>query len=411
MSILARIFGRSEQRSKPTSWDLLRNDGWATESGSPVTAHSAENLSAVFGCVQVIAQTIAMLPLALYRIESNSRFEDRKHPVAQLFAGDINEWQTAPEWFEMTTAHVLLRGNAYSEIVRDGRGAPVALVPFHPDSVAVERIPRTYRVRYHATDLNGASRRLLPEEMLHIRDRSDDGIVGKSRLHRAREAFGTAIASERYAANVFRNGASMSGFVSHPETIGSDAAKTLRESLQTLYTGTTNAGSIGVLEEGMTWHALSVSPLDAQALESRRFSTESICRLFGVPPQIVGDMSKSAYNNTTEASRHFARFCIAPLLVKLQATLARSLLSTADRATREFEFDMDELLRGDMLQRWQAYRIMREVGGANANEIRKWERINPRTDAGGDKYFEPRNMQPEQTGAPKDREAGDGNQD
>jgi HK97 family phage portal protein len=124
--------------------------------------------------------------------------------------------------------------------------------------------------------------------------------------------------------------------------------------------------------------------------------------LFGVPPQLVGDTSKVANSNVVEASRHFARFCIAPRLVKWERMLERALLSTAERASYEIEFDMDVLMRGDMLQRWQAYRIMREVGAANANELRRWEHINPRTDAAGETYFEPRNMAPEQAGAPKD---------
>jgi HK97 family phage portal protein len=405
MSLLTRIFGRSEKRSKPTSWDHLRNDGYLTESGSPVSAHLAENLSAVFACVQIISQTVAMLPLVFYRKAADgARFEDREHPVARLFAGDINAHQTTPEFIELMQAHCLLRGNSYAEIVRDGRGAPVALIPHHPDAVAVERIPRMDRIRFVVTDPNGGSRRLLQEEMLHLRDRSDDGMVGKSRLQRAREAFGIAIASERYAANVFRNGASMSGFVSHPETLGSEATKTLRESLQALYSGASNAGNIGVLEEGMTWHQLSVSPLDAQALESRRFSVESIARLFGVPPQLLGDTSKAAHSNVVEASRFFARFCVQPWLTKWEHALARSLLSSADRETREFEVDMDDFLRGDMLQRFQAYRIAREIGAYNANEIRRFEKQNPRTDPGGDEYFSPLNMSPPQEGAPKDKD-------
>ncbi len=409
MGLFSRLFGKTERRSAPTSWDLLRNDGFTTESGSPVNSHTAENLSAVFACVQIIAQTLAMLPLTLYRKTDDSRFEDQAHAVARLFAGDVNEWQTAPEFFELMQAHCLLRGNAYAEIVRRGGVEPIALIPFHPDAVHVERISRTNRVRYHCTDLQGTSRILLPEEMLHLKDRSDDAIMGKSRLQRAREAFGTAIASERFAANVFRNGANPTGFVSFApggNPLSDTAFNRLRDQLRGDLQGTENTGKIAILEEGATWHPISVTPLDVQALESRRFSVESICRLFGVPPQLVGDTSKVANSNVVEAARYFARFCIAPWLTKWEAALARSLLSSTDRATHEFSFDMDELVRGDMLQRWQAYRIMREIGGANANEIRRWERINPRTDEGGDKYFEPLNMQPEQSGAPKG--GGDG---
>lgn len=405
MGIIARIFGKTERRAaKPSSWDLLRGGVWDTEAGTPVNPPLAENLSATFACVQLIAQTVATLPIIMYRKGSNGeRFEERAHPVARLFSTDVNDFQTTPEFIESMMANVLLHGNAYAEIVRNSSGAVVAVAGLHPSMVTVERTARMYGVRYAVTDLNGISKRLLAEEMLHIRDRSDDGILGKSRLQRAREAFGIAIQTERYAANVYRNGAAPSGFVSHPEALGPDAAKTLRDSLNEVYGGAAKAGSIGVLEEAMTWQAAGVSPLDAQALESRRFSVESIARLFGVPPQLIGDTSKSAFANQVEASRHFARFTIAPWLKKWESALSRALLSDSDRKRFEVEFDMDDLLRGDFLQRMQGYRIAREIGIYNANELRKFEKQNPRSDDGGDKYFEPMNMNPEQAEQPKDR--------
>lgn len=403
---------RIEKRAqKLSSWDLLRGGAWDTEAGTPVNPPLAENLSATFACVQLISQTVSMLPLVLYLFgKDGSRYEERAHPVARLFSGDVSDFQTGPEFFEGLMANVLLHGNAYAEIHRDSSGAVLWLGLLHPSMVTVERLPKTNRVRYAVTDLNGISKRLLPEEMLHIRDRSDDGIVGKSRLQRARESFGIALQTERYAANVYRNGAALSGFVSHPETLGPEAAKTLRDSLNKVYGGTAKAGSIGVLEEAMTWQAAGVSPLDAQALESRRFSVESIARLFGIPPQLIGDTSKSAFANQVEASRHFARFTIAPWLRKLETAFASALLSESDRQRYELEFDLDDLLRGDFLQRMQGYRIAREIGVYNANELRKFEKQNPRTDDGGEKYFEPMNMNPEQTEEKKDKTDDRGNE-
>lgn len=401
MSIFRRIFGAKTEARSSSTWDRMR-DGYEVQD-MPLTPPLAENLSGVFACVQIISETIASLPLLVYRTQPDGgRVEDPMHPVARLFYGDPNELQTAPEFLETMTSHCLLRGNAFAEIVRDGRGAPQAIIPLHPDRVAVERINGSNRLRYAVTGLDGGTRRLLPEEILHLKDRSDDGIMGKSRLSRARETFAAAMAVERFAGSTYRNGAKLSGIVTHPETIGPEAAKTLSDSLNSLYGGTANAGRIGVLEEGMTWHALSVSPEDAQMLESRRFSVEQIARMFRVPPPILGDLSNGSYNNVTELGRWFAGHTIRPWLVRWEKCITRALFSTEGRRDHAVAFDMDELLRGDMLQRFQAYRIGREIGVYNANELRGFEGMNPRRDPAATEFLSPLNMQPEQTGAPKD---------
>jgi len=392
----------TEQRSAPSTWDLLRTGAdFMSDTGVPVSANLAENLSTVFACVQVISETVAMLPAHVYRKGANgSRAEEPNHPVAVLFGTDANARQTAGEFIEMMTAHCLLRGNGYAEIVRDARGAPVALNPFHPDHVSIVRIPRTGRFAYDVSLPEGGTRRLLPEEMFHLKDRSDDGIVGKSRLARARETFGSALATERYAGSTFRNGASMSGILSHPEHIGEEASKNLRESFKATYSGADKAGEVAVLEEGLKWQQISVSPDDAQMLESRRFSVEALARIYRVPGPVIGDFQGGNYSSISEVGRWFYSHTIMPWLTKWERQIERSLLSTLSRRSLEVEFDVDLLLRSDMLTRFQAYRIAREVGIYNANELRKFEKQNPRTDPGGETYFEPANMQPEQTGRP-----------
>jgi HK97 family phage portal protein len=400
-----RNFLGIETRSAPapSSWDLMRTGGIETDAGVPVSPHIAENLSAVFACVQIIAETVATLPLVCYRRTGDRiRSPDPAHPVSRLFSGDPNENQTAPEFIEMMTAHCLLRGNSYAEIVRDTGGQPVQLVPFHPDWVSVVRFAGTRRVAYDVSMPEGGTRRLLPDEMLHLKDRSDDGIVGKSRLHRARETFGTAAATERFAASMFRNGAALSGVLSHPGEIGEEAATRLRKSFEQTYAGSDKAGKIAVLEEGLKWQAISVSAEDAQMLESRRLGVENIARIYRVPPPVLGDLTNGSYSNVTELGRWFYAHTIQPWLVRWEKLIERSLFSEAGRASYEVEFDTDLLLRGDMLARFQSYRIAREIGLYNANELRQFEKQNPRTDPAGNEYFAPANMQQEQTGAPKD---------
>lgn len=392
----------TEKRSAPSSWELLRTGAdYGTDAGVAVSPYLAENLSVVFSCVQVIAETVGMLPLLVYRkLGDGDRSQDLAHPVAQIFGGDANDRQTASEFIEMMTAHCILRGNAYAEIVRDGRGAPVELIPYHPDHVSVVRIPRTGRYAYDVSLPTGGTRRLLPEEMFHLRDRSDDGVVGKSRLARARETFGSAIATERYAAATFKNGASMSGILSHPEAIGEEAADRLQRDFKQTYSGADRAGAVAVLEEGLKWQQVSVSPDDAQMLESRKFSTNALARIFRVPPPVIGDFDGGNYSSISEVGRWFYSHTIMPWLNKWERAIERNLFSSLTRRALEVEFDCDLLLRGDMLTRMQAYRIAREIGVYNANELRRFEKQNRRTDPAGDEYFAPANMQQEQTAQP-----------
>jgi HK97 family phage portal protein len=396
----ARVETRSAKA--PTTWDLLRTGAdFATDAGVHVSPHLAENLSTVFACVQVIAETVAMLPLHVYRkLDGGDRAQDPAHPVGRIFAGGPNPRQTATELLEMLTAHCLLRGNAYAEIVRNQLGAVVRLEPLHPDHVSVVRVQRTGRFAYDVSSPEGGTRRLLPEEILHLKDRTDDGIVGKSRLARARETFGAALATERYAASTFRNGAAMSGILSHPEHLGEEAAKSLRDSFKATYSGADKAGEVAVLEEGLKWQQISVSPDDAQMLESRKFSTEALARIFRVPPPVIGDFQGGNYSSISEVGRWFYSHTVMPWLNRWERLIEHALLTAAARERYEVEFDTDLLLRGDQLTRFQAYRIGREIGTYSANDTRRFEKLNRRTDAGGDTFFEPRNMAPEQTGRP-----------
>ncbi|UHD44159.1 phage portal protein [Aureimonas altamirensis] len=409
MNLFNFIRSKVEKRShvSPISThDLLIGRAVESEAGTIVNPLLAENLSAVFGCIQIIAETVASLPLQVYRRDGEDRrTRSDTHPIARLFSSDVNDRQTAFEWFEMMTAHCLLRGNAYAEIIRDNRGAVIALKPLHPNSVSVVESLRTGRILYDVTDPNGGTRRLLPEEVLHLKDRSDDGIIGVSRLRRAREAFGTASATERFAASTYRNGAYLSGVVKHPDEIGPEAAQTIRESMAALHSGTGNAGRFAVLEEGMDWQAISVSPEDAQMLESRRFSVEQIARIYRIPPPVLGDLSNGSYSNVTELGRWFAGMTIRPWLDRWEQALSRALLTEEGRRSHVLEFDMDLLMRGDMLARLQAYRIGREIGLYNANDLRRFENLNPRADDEAETYLSPLNMQPEQTRAPKEGSA------
>ena len=214
------------------------------------------------------------------------------------------------------------------------------------------RFAGTRRIAYDYSDpFTGSTRRLLPEEVLHLKDRSDDGIVGRSRLHRARETFATAAAVERHAGNVFRNGATLSGVLQHPENIGADAAERLRTSFEDLHKGSRNAGKVAILEEGLKWQSISVSPEDSELLSSRQFGVQNVARLFRVPPPVIGALENSSLSNVTELGRWFLTHTIQPWLVRWEKVIEQSLFSEEGRRAYEVEFDCDLFVRGDYLQR------------------------------------------------------------
>jgi HK97 family phage portal protein len=220
-------------------------------------------------------------------------------------------------------------------------------------------------------------------------------------LQRARESLGSAYAVEKHAWNTSRNGAKLSGVLTHPMAVGDQAMKNIKDSLVQNFAGSANAGSIAVFEEGLRWQSVSVSPEDQELLASRRFGTEIIARIFRMPLPLLQDISNGSYSNIVELNRMFSTHTLTPWIVRFEKAIERDLLSDEGKRTHTVEIDQDDLLRGDMLTRWQSYRIMREIGGASANEIRAWEKINKRTDPGGDEFLSPMNMQSEQTGAPK----------
>lgn len=406
MSIIDRILGRSSKLEKSetraTSWDLLATMGHPTLAGGYIAPAVIEGNAAAFNAITIISEAVAALPLNVYRKDGEGvRKAEASHPVARLFTGLPNDLQTATELIAMMQANCLVHGAAYAEIERDGNGRPAGLWPIHPGQISIERIPGTRRIRYQVSDEIG-SRRLLPDEVFTIRDRWDDPFTPRSRLDRCREALGGSVATERFAQSIWRNGARLSGFVKHPEQIGPDAARTLRDSLNMLYGGAENAGKIGVLEEGSDWVPVSSTAHDAELSEARRLAVLEVARIFNVPAPLLNELTNANYSNVVEMRRQFAAGTVQPWLVRWEAAIIRDLFSEAGRRSHEVEFDTDLLVRADFLTRLQGYRIGRETGLYSANDLRRFEHLNPRSDPDADTFLSPMNMQSEQKAAPKE---------
>ena len=369
--ILARI-GLERRSANDPSWAALA-PGIGYHAG--VSARYAENMSAVLGCVNVIADSLASIPALVYRHDGESRIEALSHPLRRLTIAGVNEAMTWPEFIGHLVASTLLTGNGLAEIIRSGNGQLSGLT-FIPWGMVTVAELSSGRLAYDVSDGRGRTRRLLAGEVIHLRDRTDDGRIGVSRLSRAAGAVEAVDLANRHARAFLANGASPSGVIEHPGTLNPDTKSQLREQFQSRHAGASKAGSTLVLDGGMTWKAAQISPEDAELLETRKFGTEEICRLFQVPPPLVQDYSHNTFTNSETAGRWFAMFTLAPWARKIEAEFARSVFPA--NGPYELELDLSGFLRGDPQTRWAAHKIAIETGVLDANEVRQIEGWNPR---------------------------------
>jgi HK97 family phage portal protein len=383
MGLLSRLLGRGETRGATDGSGF--GSAFApghTAAGHHVNARIVENLSTVLACVGAVGSAIASLPAYVYRREGRGRVEVEAHPVARLLRAP-NAWQTWPDWIEWTLAQTLLHGNALSVIEYDGAGRPVALLPVPWSNVQPVMLPSGTIVFdvVRFTSMwggTGMPRRLLPGEVFHLRDRSDDGILGRSRLSRAPEVLGNALALQEWTGAMWRNGATPAGALKFPATVAPATMERLRAQLSQGYTGSHNARRVLLLEGGAEWQAISVSPEDAEVLASRRFSVEELCRLYQVPPPIIQDYTHNTFTNAAQAALWFAQFSLGPWVRKIEAEFARSVFT--DPAMM-LEIDLSGLMRGDYEARWKAHEIAVRNQILDANEVREVEGWNPRAAA------------------------------
>lgn len=374
MSLLDRVarFAGFERRHAEPSWSAL-SPGMGYFGA--VTARTAENLSAVVACSTVIATSLASIPALVYRREAGKRIEADSHPLYRLTRQGVNEFMSWPAFIEHLVVSTLLAGNGLAQVQRNANGALVGLRFIPWATVSVLRIANG-RLLYHVTEWDGSITRLLQDEVLHIRDRTDDGLIGISRLSRAADTLDSVQASNTFARKFLENGAQPAGFIKAPASLSPDTIARLRESFDRKYSGVANAGRIGILDGGLDWMGVQVSPEDAELLESRKFGVEEICRLFQVPPPLVQDYSHNTFTNSETAGRWFATFTLGPWARKIEAEFARSVFPTA--GSYELEFDLSGFLRGDPATRWNAHKIAIETGVLDTDEVREMEGWNPR---------------------------------
>ena len=369
-----------------------------TTSGKPVNEHTAMQMTAVYSCVRILAEAVAGLPLHLYKYTASGGKEKAlSHPLYFLLHDEPNPEMSSFVFRETLMTHLLLWGNAYAQIIRNGKGEVIALYPLMPNRMRVDRDSKgelyySYtRYSDEAPTINGMTVTLRASDVLHIPGLGFDGLVGYSPIAMAKNAIGLAMATEEYGAKFFANGAAPGGVLEHPGTI-KDPQK-VKESWNMAYQGSGNAHRVAVLEEGMKYQPIGISPEQAQFLETRKFQINEIARIFRVPPHMVGDLEKSSFSNIEQQSLEFVKYTLDPWVIRWEQAISRSLLSPSEKKLYFSKFNVDGLLRGDYASRMNGYATARQNGWMSANDIRELENLDRiPAELGGDLYLINGNM-------------------
>jgi len=394
---LFRSRDKPQNRTAGSSYSFFMG---GSTSGKTVTERSAMQMTAVYSCVRILAEAVAGLPLHLYRYnESGGKEKAIDHPLYRLLHDEPNPEMSSFVFRETLMTHLLLWGNAYSQVIRNGKGEIIALYPLMPNRMTVDRDSKGQLYYKYTTSsdeaptIDGTVVCLPPSDVLHIPGLGFDGLVGYSPIAMAKNAIGMAIACEEYGAKFFANGATPGGVLEHPSTIKDP--QRVRESWQVAFGGSSNSNKVAVLEEGMKYTPISISPEQAQFLETRKFQINEIARIFRVPPHMVGDLEKSSFSNIEQQSLEFVKYTLDPWVVRWEQSIQRVLLTPTEKETYFVKFNLEGLLRGDYQSRMNGYAIGRQNGWMSANDIRELENLDriPEED-GGDLYLINGNMLP-----------------
>lgn len=418
---IRKSFGRALVRlansiSPGLSWsDMERyftDGGGLSSAGVIVSPDTALKVSAVWGCVRLIAGALATSPVRVYQGDrfGTRRVEAENNAVAALLVRSPNKQMTAATFWRLMTQHKLLQGNAYAAIIRNRRGLPVELIPIQPGRVMVYqawqygldvalklgRKDLVYRVNWD----DGTASLLQQDDMLHVPNQGWNGWVGMSTIAYAAEALGVSLAAQESSGRFFKNGMQFQGVITYPGRLGDEAAKKLREYWSNRHSGTANAHIPPILTEGGEIKALNMNARDAQLIESRSFSVVDICRFFGVPPVMIGESDKTTSwgSGVEQMGRWFATYALNDHFVAFEQEMDRKLFSGSGLFA---EFDETELTRGDSTARANFYNTARgsltQPGFMTINEIRASEGLQP-IDGGGELQRPQESASPDTTG-------------
>ncbi|MDF1720527.1 MAG: phage portal protein [Minwuia sp.] len=387
---------------------VLANYGRGSDAGVPVTSETVAGIPVAHRCIRFLSETVSQLPIRVMTVAAGKRTPAPEHPAARVLRNP-NPWQRPFEFRELLMDDALKSGAGTALITRGTGDRPVQMIRLHPAHTRIELNDRQVPQWVWRNPQTGRETTFPQSRIFHVRGPSDDGVRGLSPVAQFRNAFGEARAVQQHAGRFFANGAKPSAVVTTaPGTdVGPESRRGLREDMEELYSGA-NAYHTAVLPYGMTFEPTSMNHKDAQFIESRKFGLLDICRIYGVPPHLVYDLERATFSNITEQSLEVLKFSIAPWLIRWEQAIEFSLVPERDRDRMQVKHNVDALLRGDPKARAESLNIQRRAGVISANEWRRLENLDPRTDDGGNRYIIESNMQSDsgvlmsdQTGEPQ----------
>jgi len=398
MGIFQRAFRASiENPSTPLSKAtemLLRAWGSDTYAGKSVSPTNSIRVNAVYSCVSILADVYASRPLKVYEHIGENRRPAVDHPVYRILHDEANVEITAFKFHQTMMAHSLLFGNAYAEIEYNNAGQVIGLWPLVPNRVEPKRVGAEKKLIYLIRTDDGERIPLAPSQVIHIQDLGISTLHGESRISLGSNSIGVAMAAEEFAARFYGQGTVLGGAVQTDQELSDEAFKRLEVQLEQKYKGLSNAHRIAILEQGLKWTQMGISPEQAQFIESRKFQVNEICRLFRVPPHLVSDVDGSTSWGTGigEQTLNMDIYVLDPWFIRTHQEYNRKLFASASERRRYFcEHVLDAKYRGDIKTRYEAYAIARQWGWYSANDVRKKENENSIGPA-GDIYLVPVNM-------------------
>lgn len=366
--------------------------GFNAKSGVNISRETALRFSAVYGCHRILAETLAVMPIILYKdrkVGDKSSGKDRAvdHPLYDILHNAPNSEMPAFTFKETLMGHILSGGNAYAQIQRSRRGNVVAMNLLLENQTTVERDPFTYEIVYKTND-RGKFVSLNPDEVFHIPGLGYDGIKGYSPIRMSMEAIGLGLAAESFGAYFFSNGANVSGIATYPNEISEEAYERYKREFKNNYAGLGKSNTILFLEEDMKFEKLTIPPNEAQFLETRKFQVEEIARIYRVPLHMLASLDRSTNNNIEQQSLEFIMYTMLPWLKRWEEYINFKLLTREERSQGYFvEFLVNALLKGDTKSRALMLQMMRQNGIINADQWLELENMNPQENGNGKTYF------------------------
>ena len=393
MGIISKAFNFRDKISgvnDPAPWLQRLFSGSPSRTGVDVNNYSAMHLTAFYACIRIISETIASLPLKVYRKNAQGGKEEApNHALYSVLHDKPNEEMTAMTFREMLQAHVLTWGNGYAYILRDNANRVKGLYPLLPNKTWSERRKGTNEIIYWTSLPDGQFRWMPKRDVFHLHGLGFDGMTGYSPVHMAREAIGLGLAAEEFGARFYGQGTHLGGFVSYPESLSDEAYQRLKESMNDQYQGLGKSHLLLLLEEGGSFERMGIPPNEAQFLETRKYQVQEIARIFRVPVHMLGDLERATHTNIEHQALEFVTQTLRPWLVRWEQEIKFKLVADKNYFA---EHVAEGLLRGDIQARYNAYAVGRQNGWLNADEIRELENMNPMPEGKGEIYWQPLNV-------------------